>query len=117
MLTKFSCPQKLTKCIIPDKSCNYGSDNTDTDLVKILENVVDQYTEISCSIWTGGPSGISLQDHVPIYTTINQGAPCSSGFTEIFQNKSIPVGDGTFLCIPLECSVIDCTRYEDCSPS
>ena len=107
----------VNKCIIPDKSCNYGSDNTDTDLVKILENVVDQYTEFSCSIWTGGPSGISLQDHVPIYTTINQGAPCSSGFTEIFQNKSIPVGDGTFLCIPLECSVIDCTRYEDCSPS
>ena len=101
----------LNKCIISNKTCNFGSVSSAEDLQKILINIATAPEEFTCSIWS------ILPDHIQNYVEINQGGSCSSGFTEIFQNKSIPVGDGTFVCIPLECSVIDCTQYQDCSPS
>ena len=49
-------------------------------------------------------------------TEVIQGT-CPSAFTSQFINKLIPTPDGESICIPLECSVTNCSEYEDCNPS
>ena len=102
----------LHRCIFSDKSCNYGSTSIDNDLITAYNN-----------IFSAGPQnrscvGFGVSDLLSIYPIPQCPGGCPEGsFDSTFKNKSIPVGDGTFVCISLDCSVIDSTLYQDCSPS
>ena len=76
----------------------------------ILENSTP--TRISCD-------AANIDTLMDDYPNTNQGTcvlPLTLAFNSSFINKSVPTDEGT-ICIPLECSVINCSEYEDCNPS
>ena len=106
------------KCVFSTKSCNSslngppGTDEADMQAVytSILQNSTS--TSISCD----SADVINLMGSYP---NTNQGTcvlPLTLAFNSSFINKSVPTDEGT-ICIPLECSVINCSEYEDCNPS
>ena len=108
------------KCIFSNTSCNFGSDDQQTDLEIVKENIIP-----AMSVFTGpfsyqhanAPCSITTADYLNNYQEVLQGTCPSSSFTDTFINKLIPIEGSEPLCIPLECSVIDCSQYEDCSPT
>jgi hypothetical protein len=107
------------KCIFSNKSCNFGSDNQQTDLQKVKENIIPNTSVFTSSSYEHDHPGcfVETSDYLTGYPEVLQGTCPSSSFTDTFINKLIPIEGSEPLCIPLECSVIDCSQYEDCSPT
>jgi hypothetical protein len=104
------------KCVFSTKSCNFSLDGQsatdDKDMQAVYDSILKNSTStnISCD---DADVNILMDD----YQNTNQGTcVLTLAFNSSFINKSVPTDEGT-ICIPLECSVIDCSEYEDCNPS
>jgi hypothetical protein len=108
------------KCIFSNKSCNFGSDDEQTDLQTVKEKILTDlslFTRRTYEHENGPPCTIETADYLNNYQEVLQGTCPPSSFTDTFINKLIPIEGSEPLCIPLECSVNDCSQYEDCSPT
>jgi hypothetical protein len=107
------------KCIFSNKSCNFGSDDQQTDLQTVKEKILTDLTLLRRNTYEHGnvPCTIVTADYLNNYPEVFQGTCPSSSFTDTYINKLIPIEGSEPLCIPLECSVNDCSQYEDCSPT
>jgi hypothetical protein len=105
------------KCIFPLATCNFNGtvEDNDAELSAVLDSINFATSIRAC----GGSSpfaNIPVTELLTQYTDTPQGT-CNTSFTDTFINKLIPIEGSEPLCIPLECSVIDCSQYEDCSPT
>ena len=117
---EFGCVKN--RCIFTEKSCNHilngppTSAIEDYDAIKSTLNLSDSPMPLRlCGI--GPQSGANVSDPLDSYPNQNHISCANQPFTDTFINKLIPIEGSEPLCIPLECSVIDCSQYEDCSPT
>ena len=126
------------RCLSSNKSCNHGSESRDLDLQTVADNFFQGFSdfdEVSKRFY-GFPDNYYTYKNIEgqvifdcdgrpakapeaLYeysTEVIQGT-CPTAFTSQFINKLIPTPDGESICVPLECSVINCSEYEDCNPS
>ena len=103
----------IQRCRFSNTPCNIGSNSSNEDLDAVALNV-PAFNPSSPNSFCGNHE---YEEWLSPYTEKNDCVCPTDPFIATFQYKSIPIGDGTFVCISLDCSVIDCAQYQDCSPS
>ena len=134
----YNALRSSNRCLSSNKSCNHGSESRDLDLQTVADNFFNGFSNYidAEKRFYGIPNNFYIYkdingDPITDCDDFTVGAPevlyeypteviqgtCPSAFIENFINKLIPTPDGESICIPLECSVINCSEYEDCNPS
>lgn len=118
--SEFGCVKN--RCIFSEKACNYLLNGPPTSPEEDYDSIVQSMdlpqfsTPLRSCDLNPYPNAL-IEDPLVQYTNQNQLSCGTNPLTSQFINKLISTPDGESICVPLECSVINCSEYEDCNPS
>jgi hypothetical protein len=117
---EFGCVKN--RCVFSEKACNYLLDGPPTSPEEDYDYIVQSMNlpqgSIPLRLCGLNPYGnANVEDPLVQYTNQTQFSCAANPLTSQFINKLIPTPDGESICVPLECSVINCSEFEDCNPS